>query len=125
MTTIANELLNDFEDSGSENEEEQNEGYYPDGDTNDYAGTNGGYSARHENTGLETDGDDEDAEDADLVDGAPSHLKMEAEEDEEETKARVEKMELKGVSDVRSVALLMKQLDPVMEVSRPRPLSHL
>ncbi|KAF2771707.1 Nop domain-containing protein [Teratosphaeria nubilosa] len=40
---------------------------------------------------------------------------MEEQEDEEETKARVEKMKLKSYSDVRSVATLMKQLQPVME----------
>lgn len=123
MTTVANELLNDFEDSGSENENEQDEGFYPDGD---------GFSARNEtngkdsfgtgNEGVELELDEEDPEDADLENGAPAHLKMEADEDEEETKARVEKMELKGVSDVRSVALLMKQLAPVMEVSpSPKP----
>ena len=38
-------------------------------------------------------------------------------EDEEETKAKVEKMELGGVDDVRSVAKLMKTLEPVLEVS--------
>ena len=38
-------------------------------------------------------------------------------EDEEETKAKVEKMELGAVDDVRSVARLMKTLEPVLEVS--------
>ncbi len=121
MTTIADELLNDFEDSGSENEEEeQNEGYYPGGDLADEETIeNGESSTKLDNEGMELDVDDEELEDADLADGAPAHLKMETEEDEEETKARVEKMELKTVSDVRSVAGLMKQLDPVMEVSYP------
>jgi U4/U6 small nuclear ribonucleoprotein PRP31 len=38
-------------------------------------------------------------------------------EDEDEAKARVEKMQLGGVDDVRSVASLMKTLEPVIEVS--------
>jgi hypothetical protein len=42
-------------------------------------------------------------------------------EDEEETKAKVEKMQLGGVDDVRSVAGLMKSLEPVLEVSTPFP----
>lgn len=123
MTTIANELLNDFEDSGSENEEEQNEGYYPDGENGTYTGTNGDSTVKRGSEGMVLEDDEEEEEDGDvgLEDGAPSHLKMEADEDEEETKARVEKMELKAVSDVRSVAVLMKQLDPVMEVSHPHP----
>ena len=70
---------------------------------------------------MELDGDEEEPDDADIDASAPSHLKMEDAEDEEETKARVEKMELKTVSDVRSVAGLMKQLEPVLEVSTPRP----
>ena len=38
-------------------------------------------------------------------------------EDEEETKAKIEKMQLGGVDDVRSVAGLMRTLEPVLEVS--------
>jgi U4/U6 small nuclear ribonucleoprotein PRP31 len=44
---------------------------------------------------------------------------MDDAEDEEEAKARIEKMQLASVSDVRSVAGLMRQLEPVMEVSTP------
>lgn len=116
MTTIADELLNDFEDSGSEQEEERTEDLL--GDTNGFTDANGASSARHENGGMELEGDEEEPDDDD-VEGVPSHLKMEAGEDEEETKQRVEKMELKTVSDVRSVAGLMKQLEPVIEVSFP------
>jgi U4/U6 small nuclear ribonucleoprotein PRP31 len=117
MTTIAAELLNDFEDSGSENGEEQNDGFVPEGESGDGVYVNG--TVKNEVGDMELEDDEEAQEDVDLADGAPSHLKMEAEEDEEETKARVEKMELKGVSDVRSVAGLMKQLEPVIEVSHP------
>ncbi|KAK5164857.1 U4/U6-U5 snRNP complex subunit prp31 [Saxophila tyrrhenica] len=118
MTTIADELLNDFEDDGSENEEEQqNEGFYADAEYGDAdQGANGTATAKQSTEGMELEANnDEESEDGDLEDGAPTNVKMEAEEDEEETKARVEKMELKTVSDVRNVAGLMKQLEPVME----------
>lgn len=114
MTTIADELLNDFEDSGSEQGDERNEDLL--GETDGFSGANGASGARDEDGGMELEGDEEEPDDD--IDGAvPSHLKMEAGEDEEETKERVEKMELKTVSDVRSVAGLMKQLEPVVEVS--------
>ncbi|KAK3691123.1 U4/U6-U5 snRNP complex subunit prp31 [Vermiconidia calcicola] len=111
MTTIADELLNDFEDTGSENEEEERD----DGLFGAPSDANGASNIKHENEGMWLDGDEEAPEEEDLEGGAPSHLKMEGAEDEEETKARVEKMELKTVSDVRSVAGLMKQLEPVIE----------
>ncbi|KAI7352472.1 hypothetical protein KC336_g22437, partial [Hortaea werneckii] len=39
MTTIADELLNDFEDDDDEQEEEQNEGLYQDEGASEAAGT--------------------------------------------------------------------------------------
>jgi U4/U6 small nuclear ribonucleoprotein PRP31 len=68
---------------------------------------------------MEEQHDDEDPDAA-----APSHLKMDDAEDEEEAKARIEKMQLASVSDVRSVAGLMRQLEPVMEVSKPTPYAR-
>lgn len=125
MATIADELLNDFEDSGSENGEAPNEDFFAgNGATDEDSGANGVPGAMQETGGMELDEDEERAQDADGQ-SAPSHLKMEDAEDEAETKARVEKMELKAVSDVRSVAGLMKQLDPVIEVSSvPTPDRH-
>ena len=116
MATIADELLNDFEDSGSEKEEEQAE---------DHFGANGSSNITQERGGMELDGDEEEPlDEQDLEGNAPSHLKMDDAEDEEETKARVEKMELKAVSDVRSVAGLMRQLEPVIEVREPLLKAH-
>ncbi|KAF2484275.1 hypothetical protein BDY17DRAFT_248743 [Neohortaea acidophila] len=115
MTTIADELLNDFEDSGSEKEEEEEQGqatdFYGDDGLN---GVKAEPTVKRENGGVDLKMDEEDEDDGADV-GVSRHLKMEDEEDEEETKARVEKMELKTVSDVRSVAGLMKQLQPVIE----------
>ena len=122
MATIADELLNDFEDSGSENEEAPNEDLFA-GDDATTAGDGvsaGQQQGQQRDVDMELDEDEEAPQDADADGAAPSHLKLDDGEDEEETKARVEKMELKAVSDVRSVAGLMKQLDPVIEVSSLR-----
>lgn len=119
MTTIAEDLLNDFEDSGSEQEEEQNDGSYAENSASELHATGDTMPTEAKQAGgsMELDGDEEEPDEADLDGNVPSHLKMEDGEDEAETKARVEKMQLKGVDDVRSVALLMKQLQPVLEVS--------
>jgi U4/U6 small nuclear ribonucleoprotein PRP31 len=113
MSTLADELLQDFEDSGSDGEQ-QNEGLFP--DANAKSGLNGhatGYSGM--NGSMDLDGDEEEAdEDDDMAGMQTSGLD---EEDEEEAKAKVEKMQLGGVDDVRSVAGLMKTLEPVLEVS--------
>jgi len=104
MATLADELLNDFEDSGSEHEEEAN-GLEPGdeipADENDH------------NHGIPLDGDEEEMEDAEEeVTARDDDL-----EDEDDTKAKVEKMRLGAVRDVRTVAGLMKTLQPVLEVS--------
>lgn len=115
MSTLADELLQDFEDSGSEGgEEQQNEGLFPEAD----GATSNGHKAAiaSANTdGMELDGDEEEVpEDEEMTGINDSGVDV---EDEEETKAKVEKMELGGVDDVRSVARLMKTLEPVLEVS--------
>lgn len=121
MTTVAEDLLNDFE-SGDENEDEQqqNGDLFADQGFSDAEGLvkpSGAPSGGH----MELEGDEEQQEDTDMDGAAPAHLKMDDAEDEEEAKARIEKMHLASVSDVRSVAGLMKQLEPVMEVSLPAP----
>ncbi|KAL9609920.1 MAG: hypothetical protein Q9167_005338 [Letrouitia subvulpina] len=75
MATLADELLNDFDDTGSEADAEQQE---------DLATTPATGPAE------EPDGD-------------------------EDTKTRVEKLQLSEVGDVRTVAGLMKKLEPVLE----------
>jgi U4/U6 small nuclear ribonucleoprotein PRP31 len=114
MSTLADELLQDFEDSGSEGEEQQNEGLFPEDDGANANGHKAAIaSANHD--GMELDGDEEEvAEDEEMTGINDSGIDV---EDEEETKAKVEKMELGGVDDVRSVAKLMKTLEPVLEVS--------
>jgi U4/U6 small nuclear ribonucleoprotein PRP31 len=73
---------------------------------------------------MELEGDEERHDDGDTDAAAPAHITMDDAEDEEEAKARIEKMQLASVSDVRSVAGLMKQLEPVMEVSKSSPFAR-
>lgn len=126
MTTIADELLNDFEDSGDE-EEVNNDGLQDDGIT-DGPSANGlrpiDPAEAHEHRGMELDGDEEEVGDEDVEGDTALNTAIREAEDEEETKARVEKMQLGAVGDVRSVAGLMKTLEPVLEVRHP-PLFEL
>lgn len=111
MSTLVDELLQDFEDSGSEQGDERHEDDLLGDDHGDVAPTNGA----HENGDMDLDGGEGEDEDEEMS-GFDSGKK--APEDPEEAKARIEKMQLKGVTDVRSVAGLMKTLEPVLEVSR-------
>lgn len=112
MATLADELLNDFEDSGSEGEVDRQDGLGQNESTP--PSTVRGDDAQHGSMIL--DGDEEDDEDDETpVPGAARDFVGEA-EDEEDAKAKVEKMRLGGVNDVRNVANLMKTLEPVLEV---------
>jgi len=109
MSTLADELLNDFEDSGSEGEGDKEElekgGLFPDNEDKSL-------HLIKDNGGMELDGDEED------IDEEMADLNTKEDiEDEEETKAKVEKMQLGDVDDVRTVAGLMKKLEPVLKVS--------
>jgi hypothetical protein len=116
MATLADELLNDFDDSGSEVDEQNHNGLLEDDSHNkkDDAHRNGDASST---TGLEVDGNEEDLsnEEKELMNQNNATVLGDA-PDEEETKSRVEKMKLGGVSDIRNVAGLMKTLQPVLEV---------
>ncbi|KAH8808374.1 hypothetical protein F5884DRAFT_900620 [Xylogone sp. PMI_703] len=110
MSTLADELLQDFEDSGSEGEETQDGGLFPDGGEAG-AGPQGYGEARLVANGdMELDGDEEEVEDDEM-----GGVDLDANEDEDATRAKVERMQLRGVDDVRSVASLMKTLEPVLE----------
>lgn len=115
MATLADELLNDFEDTDSEaGDEPQDDGF-----SNGLVRAQDGGGQANGDVSM-TGGDDVEDEDEDMDDG---DVKIDATEDPEETKAKVEKMQLGGVRDVRSVARLMKTLEPVLEVSSPYDLS--
>ncbi|KAF9771099.1 hypothetical protein IL306_011276 [Fusarium sp. DS 682] len=97
MSTVADDLLNDFGSSGDEAEEEQNDGLIKDEET------------KGNRDAMELDGDAETRDDQSSDDGLSDR------EDSEATKVKVEKMQLGGVKDVRSVASLMQTLEPVLE----------
>lgn len=111
-SSLADELGADFADSGSEgegqeNDQEQQNGFlFPDAVLTKPVMGNGA---------MELDGDEEDMDEE--MEGMPGP--GQDVEDPEETKRRVEKMQLGGVSDIRTVAGLMKTLEPVLEVSTP------
>ncbi|KAH6685225.1 Prp31 C terminal domain-containing protein [Plectosphaerella plurivora] len=102
MSTLADELLQDFEDSGSEagddNLQDEANGLI---DATDAVANGGGADS------MDIDGGESDNEDSDLASGILGET--------DETKAKVEKMELGGVDDVRSVASLMQTLEPVLQ----------
>ena len=114
MSTLADELLNDFEDSGSEGDSEQQNGFLKNDATP--PATNG--RAQAPEGSMVLDGEEEDvSEDDEAALGGTGASGAAADvEDEEEAKAKVEKMQLGGVTDVRSVAGLMKTLEPVLQV---------
>lgn len=114
MSTLADELLQDFGDSGSDGEDAQEGGLLQeDGSAQD--GLNGlSQATKVQDGSMELDGDEEPVEEDEEMSGMVGDA---SEEDEEATKAKVEKMQLGDVDDVRSVAGLMKTLEPVLEVS--------
>lgn len=119
MATLADELLADLMDSGSDGEgDDQEDGY----GQNDFSSTNGLNSEGNAIIDVEMSEDDEN-EEATLAAKLGTNAVPEA-EDGEEAKARVERMNLADVSDVRHVASLMKTLKPVIQVSTPQPLPN-
>ncbi|KAI9844394.1 MAG: U4/U6-U5 snRNP complex subunit prp31 [Sclerophora amabilis] len=123
MSTLADELLQDFEDSGSEGEDNETRDFHQEERQapQPIVKRNGrkNQSADHDG-GMELDDDEEEVDDADedapMQNGEGTHTTgLVDDDDEEEAKAKVEKMRLGDVDDVRSVAGLMKTLEPVLE----------
>ncbi|KAI1107680.1 pre-mRNA splicing factor [Jackrogersella minutella] len=109
MSTLADELLQDFEDSGSENGEEQNDvGLDLDGPAV------GPQTSHEENGAMMLDGDEEEEPDEDEEMGGMNGSATEPVEDEEATKAKAEKMQLGSVKDIRKVTTVMDRLDPLL-----------
>ena len=124
MSTLADELLNDFEDSGSEEDVERRNGFLhdepsspPPSAARQSSTFNGSSEGILMDIDEEDDDDDDDDEGMELGNtGSRVSESIAPADDEEEAKAKVEKMHLGGVSDVRNVAGLMKTLEPVLEV---------
>ena len=115
MSTLAEELLQDFDDSGSEGDAGAN-GLVKDDDADATPSVllpvNG---HRNQEDEMELDGDEE-APEASEVDEEMGGVEIKPADDPEAAKAKIEKMQFSGVSDVRSVAGLMNTLTPVLEV---------
>ena len=113
MATLADELLNDFEDSGDEQNDTTNDF------DEDEPRSNGKANAFHTSDANEDRMSDNEGADEEEI----ARIKAEAlEEDQNDDsddevahKSKVEKMQLGGVSDVRSVAGLIKTLQPVLD----------
>ncbi|KAF3802957.1 Pre-mRNA-processing factor 31 [Colletotrichum gloeosporioides] len=112
MATLAEELFNDFADSGSEADETQQDG-------NDALGLDlAPQTVNHSSSNdMDLDADDSEAAADDDAMAGVSKGTVDTVEDAEDAKSKVEKMQLGGVSDVRSIASLMQTLEPVLEVS--------
>ncbi len=116
MSTLADELLQDFEDSGSENGDVQNDA----GLDLDDGPALPSIGSGQENGDMILDGDEEEEPDEDEDMGGVGGI-VNPMEDEEAAKARVEKMQLGHVNDVRKVTSVMDRLEPLLKVSHPSP----
>ncbi|MCJ1461693.1 U4/U6-U5 snRNP complex subunit prp31 [Pseudocyphellaria aurata] len=121
MSTLADELLNDFEDSASDGEADRQNGFLHDAPSSPSSssatlGHRQSTSANGSAGAMLLDVDEEDDEDEEMTNGDMlASGTLEDAEDEEEAKAKVEKMQLGGINDVRNVAGLMKTLEPVLQ----------
>ncbi|ORY66473.1 Prp31 C terminal domain-containing protein [Pseudomassariella vexata] len=112
MSTLADELLQDFEDSGSENGDEQNDlGLNAEGP--DVGPPK--HDASHEDGDMILDGDEEEEPEEDEEMGGMNTTSIDPMEDEEEAKAKIEKMQLGGVKDIRKVTTVMDRLEPLLK----------
>lgn len=127
MSTLADEFLQDLEGSGSEAGDDVGDDFLGDDAFSSALNGNGDISMEDHDDQNGADIPDDDYDDDEFMLGGAdgggdeqmtSGLSM------EETKAKVEKMQLADTRDVRTVAGLMKTLDPVLEVRHSRPLIH-
>lgn len=115
-SSLAADLLADFNES-----ENDDDGFGAENGVSHSPETNGPHTKLRDL--MELDGDEEEDGDGDEDMGSrgPPAVhggsELADDDDEEARKAKVEKMQLGNVDDVRSVAGLMKVLEPVLEVS--------
>ena len=114
MATLADELLNDFEEDEVQDEEEQGDDF-PNGDGLAAMPNSNGSKSTAAAMELDKDEADEEPIDSGSINNSSVNRAMDGGEDADDAKQRIEKMQLGGVSDVRSVAGLMKSLEPVLQ----------
>ncbi|KAK3383874.1 hypothetical protein B0T24DRAFT_646037 [Lasiosphaeria ovina] len=119
MSTLADELLQDFEDSGSDaGGDDPQDDFLDDGALSLGADANGDLAMNDDDDEAADpaggDGDSDGSGSGDMMDGVVDVTAGRTDEPDE-AKAKIEKMQLGGVRDVRAVAGLMKTLTPVLE----------
>ncbi|RKF57562.1 U4/U6 small nuclear ribonucleoprotein Prp31 [Golovinomyces cichoracearum] len=113
MSTLAYELLQDFEDSDSDGEDQkQNREGLVDHDLT--ANSSGNAYQDVNGDSMELDGDEEEVDNEDNITTERGSTTLDL-QDEDYMKANVEKMELGSVDDVRIVARKMKKIEPALE----------
>ncbi|EWC43386.1 hypothetical protein DRE_07702 [Drechslerella stenobrocha 248] len=120
--SLEQELLADFDDRSDDEEEKEADSLNTTLDL--YANRANGASSR--GNGMQIDGADDEDEDEEMEDaggGGPNDG-----DDAAQTRARINKMQLGKVDDVREIARLMEVLEPVLEKiayyqSQPTPTS--
>ena len=121
MSTLADEFLQEFDDSGSDaGGDDLGDDFLGGGALSNGEHKNGDISmddAQAGNDGVQNGDDiaDDDYDDDDFMMGGGEPPLDDTDIDPEETKARVEKIQFADVQDVRTVAGLMKTLTPVLE----------
>lgn len=111
MATLADELQNDFADSGSEDEQARDDNEEEDGSPDPFDGALGTNGTTTNRTANEDSDEDED-------DAHPDALPGEAPE-ETEARLKAQRKEKDGPSDMRKVADFMAKMAPILEVSLP------
>ena len=115
MATLADELLNDFEESGSDGEEEKQNDFvdYSNAPPSDVTNSR----TEEMDMAIDEEGQGKDNTNEKLLSG------IQDADDAEEAKSQVEKMQLGQFTDVRRVTTLKERLEPVLKVSSPHGLS--
>ncbi|KAH6659897.1 Prp31 C terminal domain-containing protein [Truncatella angustata] len=116
MSTLADELLNDFEDSGSEQGDPQDD-LGLDGEDSSVRQANG--HSKDDDDDMVLDGDEEPPEEEDQEMSGLNAAAIHPMDDPDEAKAKVEQMQLGSVKDVRKVTKVMDRLEPLLKVSHP------
>lgn len=109
MSTVHEDLLNDFGSSGDEADDGEETGLQLNGKTDAHGDGADSMDVDGPDGEGDKDGGDDDA--SNNNDAGDDEAAME----------KIEKMQLGNVKDVRSVASLMQTLEPILEVSWPPP----
>lgn len=115
MATLADELQNDFADSGSDRGEDVE---------NDVDDTASGLNVRSAYGIMEEDEDDEDENMGEEPgDSEPKVVLLDEAEEEEEARLNSDSVMGRESKDMRGVANFMRSMEPILEVSSAHPIN--